>query len=137
MGFDETKRQAIRSMPKESKLMMVSQHLAKEHDVNSPGPLRSASPAPSPARVAGKTFDTKSPDYFVKSLQDWLRKFQAGSLSNHQHVIKQIIALRVSLTSQPIVWVQQFISGTGLLALIDLLHDLAVKDKKCAGNTRC
>lgn len=52
-------------------------------------------------------------------------EFYAKSLSNYKHPNYKILcSLRVSLTNQPVSWVQSFVSAGGLISLVSILHHL-------------
>ena len=141
MGFDEQKRAAIRSMPKESKLLMLQQHLGlKQHQQQQhqhppeedhlvPAAIARAAallPGSSP-RAAVSQQDRTSAEYYVRHLNDLRHKYlhavSSGRSSNVAVALaKHLTALRVSITSQPMIWVEEFMDQQGCPSLFDLLR---------------
>eukprot|EP00158_Paraphelidium_tribonemae_P009082 Partr_v1_DN28763_c0_g1_i3_m61729 putative Diaphanous homolog len=107
MGLEEDKRKAVRAMPKDSKWMMVFQHLQKQDG------------APP---VAAAAFAKGSPEYYARQLKEYLVK----GISSSGSAAKTLNAIRVSIGSQPLTWVRTFIEREGLSHLLELLKILTV-----------
>ena len=128
--MEEDKRKGVRSMPKDSKWIMVSQHMAQEqqkqqsdnqglhHSLHTAIPFHRSD-------ASAKT----GPEFFVQQLQDALQRQTGNSFvgPSATATVKQLIPLRVSFTSQPIAWTQQFIDLDGVGVLFDLLEAVLQK----------
>lgn len=62
MGLDEMQRQAVRSMPKDSKSTMLSQHLQQTHQLSPHSPH------------SGSSLDKKSAEHYVRELVELSRQ---------------------------------------------------------------
>lgn len=125
MGLDETKRQAIRSLPRDLKVKMLQQHRKIE-----------AQPSHSPVKglpisSSSSHIDKSTPEFFVHEL-NWFQTRQAHVLMavSTANMIKCLVGLRVSLTSQPITWVKQFIALDGMSALLQIISDIHARSKR-------
>ena len=107
MGLDETKRVAVRNMPKDAKWMMLNQHMQKLDD------------------SVSNTTAKGSPEFFARQLKDFAHLLQvSSSYHQQQSCCKTVNAIKVSLATQPIIWVKKFIMSDGLSYLLELLDKI-------------
>ncbi|RKP18738.1 FH2-domain-containing protein, partial [Rozella allomycis CSF55] len=102
MGFEEGKRVAMRMISKDAKWTMLQSQMSRDTKEGK-------------NKQDGKV-DKTSPEYYVKNLFDPSRVH-----------LKVLAALRVSLTNQPISWVQSYIELNGLPVLLNILNCIHAK----------
>ena len=122
MGVDEAKREAIRRMPKDSKWIMLNQHLAEQQPQ-----------APSSTMLASMTsysttVDKSTPDWYVGRLKQYIQRHH-GPLSSSGSLNKYLVSLRVSVMTQAMTWVQQFIALGGIDAFLDLFEQCNINGR--------
>lgn len=101
MGFEDSKRSTMMAMNIDYKWKMVTSQMQKE---KSKGENKG---------------DKDTPEFYAKQL------------GNSKHTnLKILSSLRISLTNQPLSWVQTFLSLGGLNSLIDMLKILHSKTNK-------
>ncbi|KAK9766452.1 hypothetical protein K7432_004474 [Basidiobolus ranarum] len=109
MDLDESKREAMRKLPTDTKWMIiVSQKQREFEDVKNR------------SRNDGK-LDRSTPEYYVQKISQTEVRYIP---------LKLFVSLRVSLATQPISWVHHFLELSGLKLLSDTLISLGRKSNK-------
>ncbi|ORX92728.1 FH2-domain-containing protein [Basidiobolus meristosporus CBS 931.73] len=109
MDLDESKREAMRKLPTDTKWMIiVSQKQREFEDVKNR------------SRNDGK-LDRSTPEYYVQKISQTEIRYIP---------LKLFVSLRVSLATQPISWVHHFLELNGLKLLADALISLGRKSNK-------
>lgn len=107
--------------------------------INSLQSIHSEPLAPSSSLISNLTGhrDKQSPEAFIYQLQEFTQKLSGqvstvSALTQGPAIVKLLVALRVSLTSQTINWLQQFILSNGIPLLLDLLELIVIHQKQSA-----
>lgn len=138
MGFDEPRRLALRQLPKESKIVMLKQHHAKEGSAATSSMLTNSPSATSGLAITNSgmvsnsllgSADRSTPEYSAKQLMENLQRIKSPTFSSHA-LCKLLISLRINITSQPIGWIQEFIDIRGLATYLRLFEVYLQRQKR-------
>lgn len=152
MGFDESRRLAVRALPRDTRQLMVKQHFAsanqnntinstshhpsathQHNSINSSGgvnayyqnALLAISNTVGATRHQPTNEKTLPPEWYIKQMAEYLnRKSPSGGM------YRFLTSLRVNITSQPISWVQEFLEQGGMHVYLTLFESHCTRSKK-------